>query len=226
MKVFIAITFALLASICRGDGGHIGKPDHHDEPLFQALGFTHLNEVQLSTFEAIQVSDIIVRGKIVSITEGRTIQNLNGYSSPINTALIKLEVSSTLKGKPGKFVYFEYIVGGMPASYLDERKYEEDMLVLLRTTTWPESDYRITDSPSGLMGEVDTLYQLTTQRGLMIEKHSDEGISIDQPLDDGDPLFLGQSFDSLGKEIPALLGSDSYGFDLKNSSPAEIDDKE
>ena len=215
MKITMTVILGMLMINVYADGGHLGRDDHHKNPLFQAMGFTDVNEVELTTVEAIEVSDAIVQGHIVSITEGRVIQHINGYSSPNRTALIKVEVSKVLKGKVGKFVYFEYLVGAMPAKYMDDRKYADDMLLLLRKPTWSKESYTFTDSPQGLMHEVDTLYTLTTQRGLIIEDRSQGTSTIVQPLVGGDPLFVGQSFDHLEKEIPALDSGGSYGFDIK-----------
>lgn len=228
MKIIAAIALSLLTINSYGqeiisapdsvendghDQQHSSSSVNGEYPLFQAMSLTSLNEVPLSTVEAIEASDAIVRGHIVSITDGRLIEHVNGFSHPIKTALIKAQVSKVLKGEVGEFVYFEYVVGGIPAQYMNERKYTEDMLLLLTKPTWSESAYRFTDSPTGLMGEVDTLYRLTTQRGLLIEESTDGGKRIIQPLaEGGDPLFIGQSFSDLGLEIPALNAGGSYGF--------------
>ncbi|RLA40862.1 MAG: hypothetical protein DRQ64_03700 [Gammaproteobacteria bacterium] len=129
-----------------------------------------------------------------------------------HTVLIKIVVSRSLKGPytASDFVYFEYLLMGIPVNYLNKNKYKEEMLVLLRTPTWDSSAYTMVASKEGLMHEVDTLYRLTSQRTLLIEEQVDikGGIRVSQPIDEMRPLFIGQSFAQLEKEISALSTSD------------------
>jgi len=129
-----------------------------------------------------------------------------------HTVLIKIGVSRSLKGPytASDFVYFEYLLMGIPVNYLNKNKYKEEMLVLLRTPTWDSSAYTMVASKEGLMHEVDTLYRLTSQRTLLIEEQVDikGGIRVSQPIDEMRPLFIGQSFAQLEKEISALSTSD------------------
>ncbi len=193
MKLTIAITFTWLSAFSYGHEIVESKQD-----LFSLMNHVSINELQLTPEEAIERSDFIVIGKIVSITDGRSIQrNIKTTARPTKTAVIKVEVSKILKGSVGDYVYLEYIRGGIPAEYLDQHKYQDEMLLLLRDTKhmWPPGDYTFTNSPNGLMAEVDTLYVLTTQRGLIIAPSDDpKAGTLYQPLDQTDaPLFKGST---------------------------------
>ncbi len=181
-------------------------------PFFSLLGGTKVRYRPLPTAETIQQSEVIVRGHIVSISAGRTLYPNNGFSNPMDTVLIKIGISRSLKSPytASDFVYFEYLLMGIPINYLNKNKYKEEILVLLRTPTWNSSAYTMVTSKEGLMHEVDTLYRLTSQRTLLIEKKVDSKgeIRVSQPLDEMRPLFIGQSFAQLEKEISALSARD------------------
>ena len=183
---------------------------HH---FFSLLRATRLDYRLLSTAETIKTSDVIVRGRIVAISAGRSLYPTNGYSNSMDTVLIKMSVSKSFKGsyETRDFVYFEYLLSAYPIDYLNKNKYKGEILVLLRTPTWNSAAYTIIDSDQGLMHEVDTLYKLTIQQALLIEKPDDsEGtIRISQPLNEGRPLFLGQSLKQVEEEIAALLTGDA-----------------
>ena len=185
-----------------------GKKHH----FFNLLGGTKVDYRPLSTTETVEVSDVIVRGRIISISAGRTLYPNNGFSNPMHSVLIKMRVSSSLKGPyaVSDFIYFEYLLMGIPINHLNKNKYKEEILVLLRTPTGDSSVYTTVASNKSLMHEVDTLYRLTSQRTLLIEEQVDiKGKTrISQPLDEMRPLFIAQSFAQLEKEIPALFTDD------------------
>ncbi len=215
MRTIIAIVIGFFINLCYGHETS-SEPHHHKQhPLFEVMNLISFKEVPMTPTEVLETSEVIVRGHIVSVTEGRIVENNNGYSRPINTALFKIEVSKVIKGDIGKFVYFEYIRGGLPAETMDKRKYTEDILFFLRQPTWDKATYTFHNSPNGLMNEVDTLYTLTTQRGLLIEEEAGGHKTIAQPLNHGDPLLPGNSFGDIEREIPTLESGESYGFDFK-----------
>lgn len=189
-------------------------------PFFSLLGGTKVDYRPLPTAESIQLSEVIVRGHIVSISAGRTFYPNNGFSNPMGTVLIKMGVSHSLKGPytASDFVYFEYLLMGIPINYLNKNKYKEEILVLLRTPTWDSSDYTMVTSKEGLMHEIGTLYRLTSQRALLIEEQVDAKgkTRISQPLDEMRPLFIGQSFAQLEKEISTLSTGDWFYLDIQH----------
>jgi len=228
MKILSAIAFGLLIvcgqaragqlitaldNSCNNAGSSQQITTANRHPLFNLLRATRIYHRPLTTVETIKVSDLIVRGRIVSISAGRSIHPNNGYSNSLDTVLIKMSVSKSLKGpyEASDFVYFEYLLSAYPIDYLNKNKYKGEILALLRTPTWNSAAYTIIDSGQGLMHEVDTLYKLTTQQTLLIEKPDDsEGtIRVSQPLNEDRPLFLGQSFKQLEEEIAALLAGDA-----------------
>lgn len=209
MKTLTAVAFGLLIT-CSLASAHDWQ---NQKPyFFNLLGGTRVDYRPLTTTEAIEVSDVIVRGPIVSISKGRSLYPNNGYSTPMDTLLIKMRVSKSLKGSyvVNDFFYLEHLLSGIPIEHLNKNKYKEEMLVLLRTPTWDKSSYTMVDSQEGLMHEVDTLYRLTNEKTIFIEEQSDiEGkTKISQPLDGSRPLFTAQSFEQLEEEIATLSTAD------------------
>ena len=185
------------------------------------LAVTTLSRKPLTAIGAIEISEVIVRGTIDSISEGRSLYHNNEFSHPIHMILIKFRVSKSLKGpcETDGFVYFEYMAAGIPMDHINKNKYRNEIIVLLKTPGWDKSSYTMIESSEGMMGEVDTLYELTTQRGLLIEEHAEieKTTNITQPLEETEPLFIGQYFQHLEEEIPALSTGGSFGFDIRSN---------
>ncbi len=126
---------------------------------------SHKAERRYTEAEALESAVIVVRGYIDSVTEGRsvTLQGLQ-ISRPINTALFKIEVSEVIKGEvDGKYVYFEFVRGGMPAEFFDSVKYPGEFELYLSEVNWVPPDAIVTNSDKGLMREVDHLYMLLSE---------------------------------------------------------------
>lgn len=211
---YLPIILFVFAGTVLAHGSHYDAPDHHDEPLFQAMGTTDFLEIPLSPIEAVEASEVIVRGTIESITEGRTLESPNGYSFPMHTLLFKLKVKKVLKGEVGEYVYFEYLFAPGAAKDLNKRKYKRDILVMLRHPGWEKGYYTIVNSEDGLMDEVDVLYTLTTQRGLFHEKKVNDKLRVAAPLVGGDPMLPGATLQQLEKGITASMESHQHGFDI------------
>ncbi|MEJ2418435.1 MAG: hypothetical protein P8Y45_16190 [Exilibacterium sp.] len=201
MKTYIAVVCVFISGLSYGHDTESSKQE-----LFRLMNHTSVNEIQLTPEEAIERSDAIVKGKIFSITEGRSIKrNVKSTARPTETALIKVEVSEVIKGDVGNYIYLEYIRGGIPAEYLDQNKYPDEMLLLLRNADhmWPPGDYVFMNSPNGLMSEVDTLYVLTSQRGLIVAPtNGGSGTTVVQPLDQTDAPYF--------KEGSTLIDAENY----------------
>lgn len=219
MKTIISIVLMVSASFCLAHDQAASESALSQHKFFQALGFTRFNAASLSPEQAIEQSAVVIKGRIHSVTEGRIIQNTNGYSRPIITALFKVEVSQVLKGDVGKFVFFEYVIGGMPIKHLNANKFPGEMILLLREPTWNKQTYTFTNSTNGLMSEVKTLYTLTTQRGLLVEDRNSLGdTNIVQPLvPQADPLFPDKSFEDLEQEVS--VNDTGHGFNFRAKSP-------
>ncbi len=228
MKLLIGLVLSILFNLSYAHENPVTNPnlknnEVKENTLFKLMRHTQFREVPISPEQAIKTSETIVRGHIVSITAGREVVHNNGYSNPIKTALIQVEVSKVIKGDVGKFVYFEYIVGGLPIDYLNEHKYTGELMLMLRTPTWDNSTYTFRNSPDGLMSEVDKLYTLTTQRGLFVESNAGGQKKVVQPLENADPLFLGTSFSAIEREAIILDSGSGYGFNIKTAKPKNVD---
>ncbi|MDT8399924.1 MAG: hypothetical protein RQ899_15065 [Pseudomonadales bacterium] len=161
--------------------------------------------------EAVDVSEVIVRGYIDSVSDGRFIRYRNApVIPPMQTSLIKIEVSKVLKGNPGKYVYFEYATGGN-ARELDDNKYPGEILVFLRPDDRSESSYLIENSANGLMHEVDKLYRLTLQSRLFIMEADVHGRKmLFSPLSEEGAALLSSpakldTFEDIEREVAAAM---------------------
>lgn len=121
--------------------------------------------------EAFEMSPLVVKGYIDSITEGRVIQVPYPNATFIyRTALFKVEVTEILKGTAGNYVYFEYERGIMPAEAFDQVKDMGELIFHLREGRQYPDNAVITNSPKGLMNEVDHIYALFS-RDLFFRKY-------------------------------------------------------
>jgi hypothetical protein len=188
----------LLMAVVFGSQAHESNDGH---PMFNLMNFTVLDQERLDAFEAINQSELVVRGVIEKVTPGRDLF-IEGRLSrrPISFSLFKVRVTQAIKGSvsPGDYVYFEWITGGISAYELDAKKYTDEIMLMLRKTSFLEENYsRVENRTDGLMYEVDTLYELTTPRALFVQDKS-KG-KLERPLDSSksEPLFNAESFNEL-----------------------------
>lgn len=156
MKTLIMI-FSLICS-----SSILAQQSSREYSLFDVMQLgSSASEMDFSEEQAFEMSVAVVKGYIDSITEGRVINiPYPNATFTYNTALFKIEVTDVLKGDVGKYVYVEYIRGAMPAEAFDAVKDMGELNFYLREIDWYPETAVITDSPKGLMGEVDHLYAL------------------------------------------------------------------
>jgi len=179
------------------------SPDHEEnddtfnDPFFQLLNVTSFNEVPLKVKEVVELSDVIAIGKIASVTQGRTLDFIEGASHPLQMALIELNILHGVKGKLEKTVYFEYLVGGISIDSLHKLAYADEIFVFLREDDGWNPDVYKAEYPVNHLAEGNITYSLTTQRGLIIMR---DGQTF-QPLEPHLPMFSAQSFDDIIQQI-------------------------
>jgi hypothetical protein len=151
--------------------------------------------------QALEMSAAVVTGYIDSVTEGRVVDIPQARATfTYNTALFKVEVTEVLKGNVGKYVYFEYIRGGMPAEAYDAVKYTGELKFYLREINWYDPTKAVVkNSTKGLMKEVDHLYTLFSEDmffGTYTEKDAPRGpfptipLPTDAPRDSNGNIYL------------------------------------
>jgi hypothetical protein len=129
------------------------------------IDYVQLSEDQIST-----LADVAVRGRIESITAGRSIlDSRNVFPLPLRTSIIKMNVESVLKGKPADYVYIEYTTAAMSPDVLDAVKYDGEILVYLQAQRADRygNEFTVTNCEEGVMNEVEQLYDLVTSAALI-----------------------------------------------------------
>lgn len=191
---------------------HQDGSDKNNPDMFQILNRASMIDREvLSPAQAINISEVIARGKIVAVMPGRSIEHKNGYSRPIVTVYVAFKLGEVMKGEhtPGDIVYFEYIYGLDP-SELDKNKYTREMLVMLRRPGWDRDAYYFIEAdPSRNISP----YELTTEAGVMIEDAGTRRLRF--PLADGfgDPIITSDTLDGAAEEIETVLDSNNdFGF--------------
>jgi len=196
VKIRLVLILSLFVTAPYALGQNDSNSSEELHPFFKAMNFTQRLELPMSSRVKINLSDVIVRGEIDSVTEGRILAHPeDGLMGPRHTAVIKVKVIKAIKGDVGEYVYFEYSIGGIPAEYYSERIYKEPILLMLMEIKLDDAYTTITHSPNGLMHEVDTLYELTSQSSLMfVRKSTDSDIGeIGHPLDEHAEDFGGMT---------------------------------
>jgi hypothetical protein len=171
------------------------------------LRFTRAEGIPLNAAQLVTKARTIVRGRLVGVAEGRTIDFATGASNPINTAVFQVEVTRVLKGAPTPDVYLEFIRGGIPvASIASVLPDGLDLLVFLsKADGWVAPTYRIDGEGKGHPpGTILETY--LTQEGWVI----DAAGGIQHPLADDpsarifDESRIG-SLDALEGEVARIL---------------------
>jgi hypothetical protein len=158
----------------------------HSDAFYQLLNATSMNEPDLDGSKLIDEAALIVRGRLVSVADGRTIDFASGPSNPIHTLIFQVEVAETMKGSADKYIYVEYIRGGIPVADFDAILPDDEFVLFLRDAdTWDRTVHKFVNEGRG-RPESTQLYALQTQKGLMLQVAG----RVVQPLADGamDPL--------------------------------------
>lgn len=105
-------------------------------------------------------SDVIVNGVIKSITPGRKFYSKEDVPVPIpiQTVIFEVSVNYVEKGFEGETLFFEYIVGGIPAEILNAVKPDEQLELFLRESWLDEVDYRTINAEGRTKGFGEHLY--------------------------------------------------------------------
>src|SRR5688572_5881238 len=90
----------------------LGCSTEDSVPLLDSMARNSPGDYQpLSSSELTLTSDVIVRGHIRAVREGRVAEYTLGDSEPIPMLVVGVEVSETVKGEPNGRAYFEYFRG-------------------------------------------------------------------------------------------------------------------
>src|SRR5690606_3099884 len=147
-----------------------GSAESSPEEFFELLNFTNVTEREHTPEMLIDNSALIVRGRIVGVEEGRSIDYAESASNPINMAVFEVPVDRVLKSGAGASVYFEHIRGGIPVeSFREVLPADLPMIVFLREESgWDPPVYRIEGNERG-RPKGALLYTYLTECGLVIE---------------------------------------------------------
>lgn len=161
----------------------------------------HADQPPLTPKEMAEASVAIVQGKVASISPGRELYHIDDLPNtpPIKTAIIEVDVDRVIKGDVGERVYFEYVVGGVPADILDEARYQGDVMIFLKNNAWSEEFYTIIDAVDRRVDKAIMLYSLTRDSAFFIE---DQAIRrVRQPLQERED---GNDYDSAASSFEVL----------------------
>jgi hypothetical protein len=170
--------------------------------LLDYLRSSQAEEIPRSAAQIVDDSDVIVTGTVAAVAEGRTVDFAEGPSHPIPMAVLEVTPTEAVKGEVGPSVYFEYIRGGASAEMLSKRLPQEQLMFFLHESlNWDSATYKSDDRSRGLPDGA-TLYELTSQRGLLMESNG----RVTQALDPSDQqLFSGATLDDVIGEVQDLM---------------------
>jgi hypothetical protein len=179
--IFVASVLVLSAVSHADEAGEVSIGDR-SYSFFDLLKFSHADQSPLTPREMAEASVAIVQGKVASISPGRELYHIDDLPNtpPLKTAIIEIDVGRVIKGDVGDRVYFEYVVGGIPADILDKARYQGDVMIFLKENAWSDEFYTIIDSVDRQVDQAVTLYSLTRDSAFFIE---DQAIRrVRQPL--------------------------------------------
>jgi len=183
------------------------EPPSSDRTLFDYMNNLRADYVPLSAKEMVDDSDVIARGHITAVRDGRVVDNANGPSLPIRMAVVEITVTEVVKGQEDDAVYFEHIRGGSSPEEMAEHLPVEEVLVFLIPPRWDTTTHKFEYQDRGLPAG-EQLYVLRTQQALLMEA---DGVVV-QPLEHGPPGSDAQMFDStslndVDAQVRALMTS-------------------
>ena len=178
--------------------------------LIEYMNDTRDDYAPLSATEMTNHSEVIVRGFLSAVRDGRVADFATGPSNPTQMAVIEVTVTETIKGPEGRdHVYFEYVRGGATPERIGAHLPVDELLLFLNKPQWDTKTYRFDEPDRGLPAG-ETLYSLVTQQSMLMES---EGV-VSQPLEPGPPgsnaqLFGRISLDEAEAQIRALVTDSS-----------------
>ena len=112
-------------------------------------------------------AEMVVLGRFVGVSDGRTFGGPSGDRKALHTAILKVEVRKTIKGPEKRHVYVE-MLRSLPTSIkaLEETLPDQDDLVLYLV---PASTSGEIHNPRGGLPSGETSYHLVNPQGLAVE---------------------------------------------------------
>ncbi|MDT8399825.1 MAG: hypothetical protein RQ899_14550, partial [Pseudomonadales bacterium] len=191
--VILATTFTLFSGVGIAQDSHNQKTlDEMD--FFDLLNFSFQGRNRAYTFEkSVESSDLIIRGYLDYVGPGRvhTFKNVP-FAPTLTTSIFRVEATKYIKGSAGKYVFVEYITGGIDPEILNSNKFSGEMLLFLSELIPGKDamDMDIKNIDKSLALEAKSLYKLTLQTMLFVEDVNNEGDKkIQMPVDGGGVLI-------------------------------------
>jgi hypothetical protein len=160
------------------------------DPFFRLIRLTSATPIPRTPAQMVSDSEVIVRGHLTGVSDGRVVDFKEGASNPMHMAVFAIAVDHVVKGPPLEVVYVEYIRGGVAvASYEEALPHNLPMLFLLRASeNFPEAIYKFDFNDRGLPSG-ESLRTFSRPAGMITETKS----GMQYPLADesNEQLFLG-----------------------------------
>jgi hypothetical protein len=156
----------------------------------------------LSAEEMIDAADVIARGHLTSVREGRVLDDLSDFSSPSPMPMMVMEVTTTdgIKGAAaGERVYFEEMRAACTPDEMSSGLPQDELLVFLVPSIQDAETHRV-DFPDRGLPAGETLYVLRTPQALLLQTDG----SVSQPLEP-DILLFDASLDAVVQAIRGVL---------------------
>ena len=201
MRLILILVLTFVAHAAHADlAQHAAHATQSPDSLFfKILRHTQAFEFAKDATEMVESSEVIVRGAIVEVQEGRHLIRIKNGSTQAKLALFKFEVVAVLKGDVGQYVYFEYPIGGADISILDEHKSTNEMLIFLRLPGWRMDTL---SDVNGIQDNGLVIYELNQHSGLIVEFPK----GPETPLDmNAEPIFLGTTLAQIETQVAAAL---------------------
>jgi hypothetical protein len=152
----------------------------------------------------VAMSDLIARAHFDDVMDGRVVDYATGASSPVNTAVFKIAIDSSIKGSAIAFAYAEFLRGGIPVDRMKKLLPRSiPMIVMLLPPSWDPATYKFPNEGRGLPPN-ETLLTFQYPAGVILE--SSMGIEYPFADDPWNPIFQGGTLDEVALELSRLAG--------------------